>query len=125
MPFEYFLSEKERLVVLSLQGDLQERDNELLDECLERALNAKPAAVAIHLAQVTEIQKGALRGVVLLLRGLKSKGIHVLAAGLQDLPKKSLVQGGILTAAECRDSLPEALKDLSLLVRNSKLQASG
>lgn len=125
MPFEYFLSEKERLVVLSLQGELLESDNELLEECLERALEAKPAAVAIHLAQVNDIQKGAFRGLVLLLRGLKTKGIHVLAAGLPAGPRKSLIQGGILTVPECRETLPEAVKDLSQLVRNSKLQASG
>lgn len=123
MSLEYFLAEKEGLAVLSFRGAMGEDSLPVLEESLGAVLERKPLGVAIQMGEVGAIDRNAYRGLVLLFRGLKTRGIHFLVTGLAEPLLHNVVQAGLLDTANSRGALPQALLDLSQIVKSAKASA--
>ena len=119
MKLEYFISEKEKLVVLSFRGNFSDYDPDLLNQCLDEALASSPLGVVLHMGEVDGIPKSAFRPFTFLLRGLKAKGILVLVSS-KPTDSSALIQAGLLTSAEVRANLPDAVRDLAAQIKGLK-----
>lgn len=119
MSFEYFLSGKEGLIVISFKGDLDDTSGLQLMKCLEDISTNAPAGAVVHMAEVS-LSKGGYRAFSQFLRELKSKCVAVRISAMNSTTKATLIQGGLLSIGEARDTLVEALKEVAFQIRTSK-----
>lgn len=117
MAFQYFLSEKEGLLVISLKGSLDGTTNSLVEKCLNDAISKTPAGIVLHLAEVSDFPRDGFRDLALLLRGLKAKCKLFRVTGLEAKSQKFLIEQGLISASETRVTLAEAAKEVAQQIK--------
>lgn len=117
MSLDYFLSEKEGLVVISLKGEFRESSGALLLKCLQDALGKLPKGIVIHIAGVATMPREALRDFGRFLRDIRVNGTPFRISLKNERIRQDLVQAGIIDRSEAKDSLEEAAKQVWLRIK--------
>ena len=112
MGLDYFLSEKEGLVVISLKGDFGVASGALLLRCLQESLSKKPRGIVIHFAEVRSLPRDAFRDFGRFLRDIRVNGTPMKLALAEPRLRLELVQAGLADRAEVRESLEEAARQV-------------
>ena len=119
MKFQYFLSEKEGLLVVSLKGSLDDHQKPLVEKCLNEAVSKAPAGAILLMEGIADFPADGFRCFSLLLRGLKAKCKVVRVTGLKEKARKTLVDKGLLSASEFRETLADAAKEVAEQIKAS------
>lgn len=119
MALQYFLSEKEGLLVISLKGSLDGTQTSQVELCLNDAISKTPAGVVLHMAGVSDFPKDGFRDFSTLLRGIKEKCKAVRVTGLEVEFQKLLIDQGLLSNSEIRETLADAAKELAEQIKAS------
>ncbi|MGZ6469436.1 MAG: STAS domain-containing protein [Bdellovibrionota bacterium] len=114
MTFKYFISAKKRLVVLSLNGTLDDKDGSALMRCLEEIKSQNPAGVVVYLGDVTSFSQSAFRGFANFFRELKTKCNIALLSSIKAEPLKALLSSGLISRAETKEELKDAVKEVAI-----------
>jgi len=117
MPLEYFFSEKDGLLVVSLKGVLDDEQQAVVEKCVAEAKEKHPLGIVVNLSEATGLGREAYRPFALLLRGLKTICRAVKVTGLDANVQTLFVEQGLVSLSELRPSLAEALKELAQQIR--------
>jgi len=117
MALTFSISEKERLVVISLRGILDEGSAASLDECAKAAVVLAPLGVVLNFSLTAELTKVGLRAYAPFLRSLKMLCGVIRIAGLDPKDQRLLVEQGMAGSLDIKASLEEAIRDAAQQIR--------
>lgn len=120
MGFQYFISAKNGLIVASLQGGLDDKDGPALKRCLDEVTGHNPSGIVINLAGLSALPPSAYREFAAFSRALKATNKAVLMASLHSEALKNLLNAGLVSKADMREDLTEAVKEMAGKIMDSK-----
>lgn len=117
MSLEYFLSEKEGLVVIAFKGSFGQDSGPELLRCLQACLAKLPRGIVIHMAELGPVPREKMRDFGSFLRDLRVNGTPFRLSGLEQRARTELVQAGLADRSEVKGTLEEAAKEVWQRVR--------
>ena len=110
MDLDYFLSEKEGLVVISLKGEFRTSSGALLLKCLQDTLGRHPRGVVVHIAEVSAFPREARRDLGRFLRDIRVNGTPLKIVSPDQKLGRELVEAGLADRTEMKESLEDAAR---------------
>ncbi len=113
---EYFVSEKNDYLVVSLLGTLAKNTMVTLEKVQMEISKSSARQVVLNLHDLTRVEVGGIPGIVRLQKLIRDRpNSHLRLCFLRPDIYKSLAEAGAVRPAEMADNLLEALKDLAAL----------
>lgn len=110
--FFYFLNQKEMILVVTLNGHLQEAGLPVLEQCLAEVsgLNAKHVVLNSH--NLANLESKAIRGLAQFQIGLRQKSLSLTVCGIRTEFTKMLDEYGAIRQSEVTKDLLSALQKI-------------
>ncbi len=115
MAFQYFISRKEKLAVVNLQGDLTVKDEGSLTKCMDELAVDKPAFVILNVQ--LNIMKDAQRMFTIFEKQFRDLGAQLRVCIEDQEIREVLVKSGIIREDELRKDLKETLVEASTALK--------
>jgi len=100
MSQDYFISERDGLVVLSLDGVLDRNSEVTFEESFQRISAKNPKCLILNMTTVTDIRQEAFRSFTLISRKAKANGLLFLVSGISDDLRALLLEKGLVDRKE-------------------------
>jgi anti-anti-sigma factor len=110
----YFLSEKHRILVVSLVGPLTRANSETLQQCIQDIQKTTAQSVVINLHDVSTMDKSVVPDFMKLQLLVRKKPAELRICFVQPKIRMFLDDAGVLRPAEVSSDLKEALVSLPL-----------
>lgn len=109
---DYFLSEKEGLVVVSLKGEFRTASGALLLRCLQETLARLPRGIVVHLGESGAFPREARRDLGRFLRDIRVNGTPFKLVCSDSKLGQELVESGLADRTELKPTLEEAARQV-------------
>ena len=111
---QFFVAEKNSIVVVSISGTLSRSGEAVLDKCREEVVNRHPKHVILYFKDLgNRADLSAFPALARLQKAIRDLPASLRLCGLHPELRKFLEQKGLLRLSELSPGLPEALKALS------------
>jgi anti-anti-sigma regulatory factor len=107
---EYFISEKQSFLVISLLGTVTKATIPAIDRCRDEALKSKASNVVISLHDVNTVEISGVPALIRLQKAMRDKPAELRLAFLKPSTAKSLLEAGAVRPDELADNLLAALQ---------------
>ncbi len=106
----YFISEKEKFLVITLQGPADRTFEHIVEECLERIRLSKAEFIVINLHDVTQFDRQGLSFFVKLEKQIRNKPAQLRICCINSIVNKFLNEEGAVRNNEVAPDLPMAIQ---------------
>jgi anti-anti-sigma factor len=111
---QFFVSEKNSVLVVSIAGRLHKKSEAVLEECKAEIVNRRPRFVILYLRELADrVDINALPALVRLQKAVRDLPAELKICGVHPEFKKLLEQKGLLRLGELARNLEEALKAIA------------
>lgn len=118
--FFYFLNQKEMILVVTLNGHLQEAGIPVLEQCLAEVSTLNPKHVVLNFHNLANLENKAIRGLAQFQIGLRQKSLSLTVCGIRSEFTKVLDEYGAIRPSEVTKDLLSALQKIIVLHRESE-----
>lgn len=108
--FNYYLSEKDEILIITLIGEMTESAIPKLKECIEEMKVKNPQFVAFNLHDINKIGIDGVRLFAHMQKLIREKPAKIRICFLETKIKERLIKEGIVREGEIVDNLGLALK---------------
>lgn len=113
MAFQYFVAQKQQVVVISFMGDMSKSSMETLEKCLREVENLKIKFAILNFREVQNIDDSSNRLLSLIQSTLRKDGELRLCGLAPDL-KRHLCRMAVCRDKEIKNNIIECLESLNL-----------
>jgi len=108
---EYFISQRNDLLVIALMGSLNRQGERVLEECRERVASASPRKVVLHLQGLEDrIELGSVPAFARFAKALRETPAELRLSSVHPRLVALLNSKGLLRPAEVSKTLEEAIR---------------